>query len=434
MELNDFATVFLIISATLQFLLPRRWASLPLLLSACYTTPAHGIVLGPFHFTVIRIIQLVGFLRAMLRGERFNDSLNGLDRLTLLWAAWLLTSGLFHKDASSALVFRLGLVYDVCGVYFLIRVFCQSIEDLVLLCKMIAIVLAPVAIEMIYEKLTAYNIFSVLGGVSAITEIRQGKIRAQGPFSHSILAGTVGAVCLPMTLLLWRLDRKIAVAGTAACVAMVVTSTSSGPIMSILAGIFALSMWRFREKRTSFLWLIILTYFALDIVMKDPAYYIVARIDLAGGSTGWYRARLIESSIEHLSEWWIVGTDYTRHWMATGLEAFPDQADIVNQYIKYGVLGGLPLLFIFVALLLRGFTYVGSTIRRWCELGTDTRFEFVIWACGATLFVHVVTCISISYFDQSVIFLYMILAVISAAQSEAFLIRTFEKVDSKKAY
>jgi len=175
-----------------------------------------------------------------------------------------------------------------------------------------------------------------------------------------------------------------------------------------------------------------LTYFALDIVMKDPAYYVLARIDLAGGSTGWYRARLIESSIEHLSEWWIVGTDYTRHWMATGLEAFPDQADIVNQYIKYGVLGGLPLLLIFIALLLRGFSYVGRTIRRWCELGADARYVFVLWACGATLFVHVVTCISVSYFDQSVIFLYMILAAISAAQSDAFLIETLGKGDMGK--
>jgi hypothetical protein len=395
-------------------------------------TTAHGVVLGPFHFTVIRVILLVGFLRAMLRGERLNERLNGLDRLTLLWAGWLLTSSLLHTDASSALVFRLGLVYDVCGIYFLVRVFCRSIEDLVLLCKMIAIVLVPVAVEMLHEKLTAYNMFSILGGVDALPYIRQGNIRAQGPFSHAILAGTVGAVCLPMTVLLWKLDRKVALIGTGACVAMVFASTSSGPILSTLAAMFALFMWKFRERRRSFVWLGILAYIAMDIVMKDPAYYIVARIDLAGGSTGWYRARLIESSIEHFFEWWIVGTDYTRHWMVTGLERFPNQTDITNHYIKFGVLGGLPLLFLFIAQIVKGFSYVGSTIRHWCELSVQAEYIFVVWALGAALFAHVVTAISISYFDQSGIFLYITLAAISATQSARFGVDKYEDVRVRK--
>jgi len=99
------------------------------------------------------------------------------------------------------------------------------------------------------------------------------------------------------------------------------------------------------------------------VVMKAPPYYLMARVDLSGGSTGWHRARLIESSMEHLGEWWFAGTDYTRHWMPTGVYFSPNHVDITNHYLAMGVLGGLPLLFLFVLLLVKGFSIVGHSVR-----------------------------------------------------------------------
>ena len=80
----------------------------------------------------------------------------------------------------------------------------------------------------------------------------------------------------------------------------------------------------------------------LDLVMKAPAYYIIARADIIGGSTGWHRAALIDSAIRHLNEWWLIGTDYTRNWMVTGVSWSADNTDITNHYLYLGVLGGLP--------------------------------------------------------------------------------------------
>ena len=420
MVLNQTATAFLIVNATSLFLLPRRWALLPILVTACYMTAAQGIVLGPFHFSVIRLMVLAGILRVVLRGERLNQPPNALDGLIVLWAGWLLTSSLFHDDVSTALLYRLGLAFDVCGIYLLVRVFCQSMEDLVQLFKITAIVLVPVSVEMLYEKLHAYNIFSTFGGVDEIPYTRGGNVRAQGPFAHAILAGTVGAVCLPMTFSLWTVHRKLALMGTAACLAMVYASTSSGPIISVLAAVLALVMWKFRDRARLICWLAVLVYITLDLVMEDPAYFIMARIDLAGGSTGWYRARLIQSSIEHLSEWWAVGTDYTRHWMTHGLLSSPNHVDITNHYLKFGVLGGLPLVLLFIAQLRRGFLFVGQTVAQWIDCPVRVKFAFSVWCLGAALFVHAVTCISISYFDQTGVFLYMTLGAISATQSKTF--------------
>src|SRR5207253_439216 len=89
----------------------------------------------------------------------------------------------------------------------------------------------------------------------------------------------------------------------------------------------------------------------LQIVMNDPVYFLMARIDFTGSSTGWFRAQLIRSSIQHLDEWWAVGTDYTRHWMPSGIYANEIHTDITNHFLEMGVWGGLPLLSLFVLAL-----------------------------------------------------------------------------------
>lgn len=414
--MNAFAITFLLINAVALLLLPRRWAPLPLLVGACYMTLGQGIEIGSFNFTVIRMLVAAGLVRVLMRGEHMSGRINGLDWLMLVWAVWALISSFFHNDPSAALTFRLGLVYNACGVYFLLRIFCQSHDDVVRLCCITAILLVPVAVEMLNEKLTMFNLFSALGGVPESPAIRSGRIRAQGPFAHAILAGTIGAVCLPFMIGLWQRQKKIALIGIVACLSIIYASASSGPIMSAIAGVGALSMWRYRQNTRLLRWLAVLSYIGLDLVMKAPAYYLISRIDITGGSTGWHRAFLIETALNHLSEWWIAGTDYTRHWMPSGVYWSPDHADITNHYLHLGVLGGLPLMLLFIAVLAKGFSFVGKTLRQSADLPFESRF--IIWALGASLFAHAATFISVSYFDQSFVFIYLTLAAIGSVWSE----------------
>jgi hypothetical protein len=416
--MNEIALTFLLVNLVFLLVLPRRWAPLPLLVGACYIIRTQAIVVGPYHFTLLRVLVVGGLLRVVIRREWLTGGMNGMDRLMLIWAGWALISSLFHIDPSAALTFRLGLVYDAFGIYFLLRIFCQSIEDVELLCRLTAILLLPIALEMIYEKLADRNLFNVLGGGNLIPSIRDDKIRARGPFDHAILAGTIGAVCLPLIAVLWRRHRKEAVIGFWACSVMIFTCASSGPIMSAMVAIGALFLWRYHNQphRLRIIkWFAIMIYIALDLVMKDPAYFIIARIDLVGGSTGWHRARLIQSSIEHLSEWWLAGTDYTRHWMASGVTWSLDHVDITNHYLQQGVVGGLPLMLLFIAILAKGFSIVGRKVRQTSDMTQEHRF--MLWALGASLFTHAVTFISVSYFDQSFLFIYLTLATISSAGS-----------------
>jgi transcription antitermination factor NusG len=335
-----------------------------------------------------------------------------MDWLIILWAACLLTASIFHKNPSVTLITNLGNAYNAVGIFFLIRCFCQSEEDVKNLIKVTALLLIPVALEMLNEQLTHRNAFSIFGGVSEIPVVREGRIRAQGPFRHSILAGTVGAVCMPLMAGIWRSYPVVAKSGIAACLAIVVACASSGPILSLAIGIIALFLWRWRHQTKSIRMAAIGGYIFLEMVMKNPAYFLMARMDIVGGSAGWHRARLIQSAIEHLGEWWFAGTDYTRHWMPTGVPWSPDHTDITNHYLGMGVDGGLALMLIFILTIWFGFRYIGETLTAHGKASFEKKY--LAWALGSSLITHAVTMISVGYFDQSFLFLYINFAIIAA--------------------
>ena len=415
------AILFTLVASIALLVLPRRWAAVPLLAGACYMTVAQRIEIGPFTLHIVRLLIAVGALRVIMRGEYLGRGLNGLDKIMLVLGVWTIFSSFFHKttEEGNPLVFRLGLVYNLTGIYFLFRHFVHDFQDAVNLLKAIACVLALVALEMVQEHVTKHNYFSIFGGVPEMAWIRDGKLRAQGPFSHPILAGSVGAVCLPLMIGLYRLNTRASMLGTIACIGMVFASASSGPLMSLMVSIFALGLWRWRHFTSQMRIAVVIGYLILSLVMTDPAYYIVARIDLTGSSTGWHRARLIEMGIAHLNEWWLAGTDYTRHWMPTGVSWSPDHTDITNYYLKLGVIGGLPLMGLLIAAMVVGFRYIGPSLR----LSKEEPWEeqILLWSFGAALLTHAATCTSVSYFDQSYVFLFLNLAVISSLRSAILL-------------
>lgn len=407
--MSTVAVLFLLGAAAALLVVPRKWAPLPLLVGACYMTLGQRVELGPFHFTVLRILLFVGVMRVVVRREGPAMGLTRMDWLMLCWAAWALCSSAFHKLPGEVLVNHLGMVYNVLGVFFLIRCFCQSEEDVVGIVRWTAIILLPVALEMLFEQATHRNLFAVFGGVEEIPEVRNGRLRSQGPFAHSILAGTVGAVCAPLMIGIWRKHPLAAKAGLAACLLMVVASASSGPVVSLIVAAFALILWRWRHFTRQMRIAAVLGYILLDLVMKAPAYYLMARVDLAGGSTGWHRAALIQSSIEHLGEWWFAGTDYTRDWMPYGVSWSEDYCDITNYYLGLGVKGGLPLMLLFILIMWTGFHNVGHTLR-WQAGCSTMEDQFFVWSLGACLLAHAATAVSVAYFDQSVVFIYLTLA------------------------
>jgi hypothetical protein len=414
--MNPIALALFLACAAALLTVPRKWAPVPLLLGCTYMTLDQGINLGGISLPVYRMLLLVGTIRVVAKGELLPGGLNLIDKLMIVWGLWMLFASLFHDPARAGPVTAGGVVFNQTLIYFLIRIWCADLDEVGDVIRIVALLLVPISMEMLAEKFTGRNMFAIFGGVPEWVLVREGKLRAQGPFRHPILAGTVGATCIPLFVGILKRHRLAAMAGISAGLVMVLTSASSGPVMSLLAGVAALMLWRAKVHMKALRVCAVLLYLALMVVMTRPPYYLISRIDISGGSTGWHRSFLIDQTFKHLSEWWLFGTDVTRHWMPNqGIARDPQHTDITNYYISFGVSGGLLAMLLVIWILLVAFRWVGrihdNRLEKWPSQ------SFMIWCVGACLFAHAVTSVSVAYFDQSMLYFWLSIAVISSVFS-----------------
>ena len=413
--MNTLVLAFLLAAGLALLTLPRRWAPVPLLAVACYIAAGQGIDLGSFSLPAYRIMLALGLLRVLVRGESLVGGTNTIDRLMLLWAGWTFFASFFHLwTPGSGPKYALGYVLDIALPYFLFRAWCHGLDETIGLLKAVAILVIPVAIGMLLEHQIQRNIFSMLGANDGVY-VREGTIRSQGPFQHPILAGTVGSVCIAYMFALWKEHRAFAVIGIIASISMVLASSSSGPLMSLMMAIAAVLMWRWRDRMRALRYIALALYLLLELAMSRPAYYIISKLDLTGSSTGWHRSRLIEAAIENFSEWWLFGTDWTVHWMGIPTYWSDRHSDITNYYISIGVVGGFLAMLLVILMMWRGFSWVGWMVHG--DAVKSTQDKFAIWCIGAGLFAHAVGSLSVTYADQSMIFFWLNISMISAIYS-----------------
>jgi hypothetical protein len=253
--------------------------------------------------------------------------------------------------------------------------------------------------------------------VSAVTAVRDGVLRCQGPFSHPILAGTFGATIFPLAAVLWldgRIGKLLAICGMASALTIAITSGSSGPIMALLAGAMSLGLWRIRTHMGLVRQGIVVSLICLQMVMKVPVWFILARVDIFSGSTGFHRAMLIDSALRNLDNWWLVGTKSTLSWATEDQGLF----DVTNQYLQVGAEGGLLAMMLFIWIIVIAFRAVGLTWRAMDDLGESAPSQIIVWGMGAALFAHVVSYISVSYFDQNFVNWYLLLAMVATVWNQ----------------
>ncbi|MBD3317469.1 MAG: hypothetical protein GF344_16895 [Chitinivibrionales bacterium] len=428
-NIHPAALVFVLTAAALVFVLPRRFAFAPLLASACYITVGQVVMVGPLDFTIHRILLLVGWVRILVRGEWDIERLNMLDRIIIVWAMVNLSAHTLLVGTVGAFINRLGFTYNALGFYFLFRVLIVDTEDIGWLYRSLAVLLIPLAFAMLFENLHGRNLFAVFGGVPAEALVRDGEVRAQAAFRHPILAGSLGATSIPLLLSLWWDDgtpRLLVGLGLTAACAVTLLPSSSGPIMTMVAGVGAMLAWRVRYRLWVFRWATLAGLLGLQLVMNAPIWFLIDRVgDLLGGE-GYHRSLLIDQAVRHLDEWWLLGTTRTAHWMPFVLPINPDMADITNYYLRMGVDGGLATMALFVLLITAAFRVVGRTTSILDGRGAAFGAKIRIWALGAALTGHVFAFISVSYFDQIVMFWYLLLALIATTDDIG------KKVTSKK--
>lgn len=403
------------LAAAALLAVPRRYAPVVFLASAIFVPMGASFELGTINIFPLRVFVLVGAVRVLIRSEFREWLTTKADKLMVAFGLWCMASSVFHQDISSAFVFRAGLCFDSLGVYFLFRSWVRSTEEVSRFARGLLMLLIPLGCFMTIEKVTGENLFHFVSGLPLESSIREDRLRARGPFRHPIIAGTVAAAWLPLLIPLWGTHRKVALIGSATIIVVVGACASSGPVMTLLAAAGALYAWKFRSHFRALLLGAVVGMVLLQLVMSAPIWHIMSRIDLVGGSTGWHRARLIDNALRHWREWVIGGTDLTRHWMPTGVSWSSEHTDITNNFLKMGVVGGLPLMLTFIALLVRCLADLLAAVK----LAPILHQRFLLWGLGASLFAHAVSMIGVSYFDQGAVAVFysllgMIVSVASA--------------------
>jgi hypothetical protein len=294
-------------------------------------------------------VMLFGWVRLVFRGELKGFKLNSLDKVLIVWSFVGLIAYTILWGSSDAFKYKLGGAYNNLGFYFMFRFLIRDMEELIQGIKLYALLVVPLAGFMILEKMTGHDSFSVFGGVPPTTYIREGTLRCQGPFAHPILAGTFGATLMPLFVGLWqqKKNRLIALGGIVAAAIITITSASSGPLLACILGLMAIAMWPLRLKMRKIRWGIVFSLAGLQLVMKAPVWFLLARVDVFNGSTGYHRALLIDRAIANLSDWWLVGTQSTWKWASEDDHLF----DVTNNYILNGADGGLLTMILFIAIV-----------------------------------------------------------------------------------
>jgi hypothetical protein len=414
---NNFALSFILVMVVLIIVVPRRLAFVPLLLTTCYITLGQEFVVAGLNFTLLRILILAGWIRLFIRQELSSIKLNRVDKVFLLWNAATIVLGTLLEGSTSGFINRLGLAYNAIGLYFLFRFFIRGFQDLERIFSILAIILLPLALSMFIEAMTGHNFFSVFGGVPESTIMRGDRMRCQGPFRHPILAGTFGATLIPLFLMLYfkpHQKKVVAIFGIIEATLITITSSSSGPLMAFGSVIIGVAIWPIRSKMKYLRRGALLALILLQLFMKAPIWYLIGKFSNISGGDGWHRSELIDTAIRHLNEWWLIGTTYTKHWLPNDTLYDSKMIDITNQYILEGVNGGLCKMVLFIAIIVTCYRVLGSALK--ATNGELSKRKLDLWLLGVALFSHVVSFISVSYFDQIVVIWYMLLAMIAMVE------------------
>jgi hypothetical protein len=416
--LNPAVLILVLIAGVLICVWPRKKAIVAFLSASILIPMDQVLLVGSAHFPMLRVLILFGVVRIAIEKSRskrplFSGGMNKIDVALILLTLFTALNGILLFQESGAAIYQLGYLYTVFGVYFLLRFLIRDEADIVRTIQTLACIAAIVAVIMTYERISGHNPYALLGGANAAgyanLMARSDKFRAIGCFSHPILAGTFGAVLMPLFVGLWwkgKKYRRIAGMGVIASTVMTVACNSSTPVLSYAAGVFALCLWPARRWMRTVRWVVLLTVVSLHLVMKAPVWHLIARIDISGGSSSWHRFMLVDQCIRHFGDWWLVGVKDTSAWGW-------DMWDTANQYVGTCENSGLIPFLLLVAVLVYGFKYLGRA-RRAVEKDKNRKMELFIWALGAALFANLVAFFGISYFDQTIVAWYGLLALISA--------------------
>jgi len=401
-------TAITLIAGILTFVLRREFGALPMIVVATLVPYGQRLVIGGIGFDVVRMVLVCACVRIAFKGEYRDLRFSALDRVFLGWVVLLFLVPLLSGSATVARQF--GFLLDYFVEYLVLRCLLPVGNEIEFVARTLIFAGVIVCLGMLLERTTGKNVFHLLGAPEAVT-VREGEIRATAGFDHPILAGTFGALLLPLSWLVRKESyggKVLWLTGMFCSLAIVKASKSSGPLYALLAGGFAIGLWPLRKHMRLLrngMWV---TLVLLHLIMTGPVWALLFRIPdalgLVAGSTSFHRFELIDLAIQHIGDWWLAGIslEQVAHW-SWGIN------DLTNQFLLVGFSGGLLGMVLFVLVLVRAFSLTGR-----CSLeGEESSVRFRGWLLGCVLFAHVMAFIGVGYFSGFWFFLNLTFALIA---------------------
>jgi len=399
-------------AGALILLLPRRQVIVPLMAASVLIPFDQVVLIGPLHWTMLRVLVLLGWVRVLagaLSSQRLLDSgLNAVDKMLILWAGISAFNIVLLWHSSAALINQLGALYNAFGIYFLLRFLIRDEEDAQRAIRTLTALGVAVAGIMLLEQAGGERLYAALGSGpqesgKALWE-RLGALRAVAGFGNPVSAGVFGATLMPLSLALWWKDHKsAAAAGFCAASVIVICSLSSTPVLAYTAALLGLCLWPLRRHLRLLRWSAVAALLGLQLVMNAPVWALIQRASVIGGSSGYHRYILVDRFFRHFGDWWLLGARHAGDW---GYLSY----DIANQYVGIGESAGLVPFVLFIAIIVYAFKYLG----RARQLAADVADRRFLWAIGCALLANVVAFFGLSYFDQLIVVWYALLAITSA--------------------
>ena len=399
--------VLTIVSFILIMLMNIRYSIILMIFVSVMVPIGQGFEIFSLYFYIFRVILLAGWIKIIFNKNSTLGKMEKTDKAIIYWVLVSSIAYIIQQDKINAVINRLGFAYNAIGVYFLYRIIIKRKEDISTIFNTLAIVLAVVAVFMLNEQWTGKNLIYVFwGGDNWFTQVRLGRLRSQGPFRHSICAGVFGATMFPLYFSMWRHKWGSAFFGIigalSACV-VVITSSSSTPLIAGVSGFAALLFWPLRNHMRMVRYGILFTGVVLQIIIMSPIWAFITKFALIKGSSGLHRYQLVDNLIKHFDEWFFFGFSSYGNW---GFGMW----DSANQFYEEAVTGGFFKLALFIMILVFSFSIIGKKIK----LITDTPSRKLFWALGSALFAITVGFLGISLWDQLLFIWYLLLALITS--------------------
>src|SRR5277367_6317480 len=230
--IHPLIAIYLLLVMALVMFLPRRLAIAPFLF-AFFTIPVGQVmVLGPFHFTALRILILAGLARLTFSRRLPSDRFGGMDWAVVLWSISAAACACLEWRQTGEVVRQAGGLLDTLGGFLVVRFLIPDVETMRRTFKTLAAICTVFAMTMVIEQVKHVNVFGFLGGIPTEVAVRNGQLRSGATLGY-LYAGAFAGVLIPLFVWLWtKKSRFAACAGFLGATVMVITSHSSTSLLA----------------------------------------------------------------------------------------------------------------------------------------------------------------------------------------------------------